>query len=272
LPRRIIIKIPGEHKREEEKRGKTEDERNHEETPVIELKPVESPEVQETTHKLEVEKISPVEGAREVPEETLLESALKNYEAFKKRIEYIMKKDMAFQGMCLKEDITVETIRQIVSRLNDLRKQAAREADHVKEVLKDARHHYLDQLSSMEAEVYWTRLERLDHDSSVPTEKTDEELRKLEKKIVELKNRVGDIDAKIKEVEDIQRRIYEVSSYKMLAERLYEELRKKYMITRGEGGDTILSADIQRLSEEEDLPNEYAVILLWKRIFSKPSM
>jgi len=265
MPKRIIIKKPLGEKREEN------------ETPIIEPvktaeEKAETEQVQERNEEMEATIIPRDEQPLEdIPEATLLESANKSYEAFKKRIEYIIKKDRAFQEMCIDKDITTEAIRSILSKLREERERAVREASQVKEKLEEAKHRYMQQFSEIEAELYWTRLEKITESDRIEPD-VEDELKRMENKLVTLKNKIRELDNWIKELNEIPGTIYEVSTYKEYARMLYEELKKHYIIRYGERADGVLSAEIQKLAQEEDIPREYAIILLRKRVYSQPEL
>ena len=265
MPKKIIIKKPLDTNKKEEN-----------EPPLIEpVKPVydetEAEQVQEKSEEIETIIPKDEQVVEEIPEDTLLESAIKSYEAFKKRIEYIVKKDRAFQEMCIEKDISTETIRRILSKLKEDREQAVKEASQVKEKLEEAKQRYMQQFSEIEAELYWTRLEKITESDRIEPG-VEAELQNMENKLVMLKNKIREIDNWIKELNEIPGTIYEISTYKEHAKRLYEELKKRYMIRYGERAEGVLSAEIQKLAQQENIPREYAVILLLKSIYSQPEV
>ena len=255
--KKIVIRIPSGKEREERPQAT---EKEKEVVPVIE--PIqEAGESKEQQQQQEAEK---EEKGEELAEDVLIESALKNYEAIKMRISYVRKKDMEFQKMCATQDVSPSTIREIVSRLNREREQIVNDSRRIVELLEQAKAQYEEKFSKVEVDLYWTRLEMSMGKTEANEVETNAKITELEQQLVFLKNRIKEIDSMIKEILDLPKTVYKQSTYSELAKKLYEEMRRRYIMSRGDRGESLLSAEIQRIAESEQVPLEYATILLWR--------
>ena len=266
MPRKIIVRVSGEGARKQENQPPSEDMPVIE--PVSEAVETREEQQQEAEPQLEV-------ASEEAPEEALVESAIKHYEALKSNIEYVRKRDFKFQELCIRETVSPRAIREILTRLNELRSKIVNDSRRTLEILEQAKAQLEERFSKVEVDLYWASLElntrQLDEAASSKNdvglkEELEARIPQLRQELSMLRNRIKELEEKIHEVSELPRTINDVTTARELADRILEEVRKSYVLSHGTRAEAMLAADVQRLMERDDIPREYAIILLWKKI------
>lgn len=256
MPKKIVIKpIEEEEKKEEVKEIKEEKEEVKEEEAII------------------VKEIK--EEIKEGPE---LDEIDKAYKEIENKINEIKLRDHVFQKLVRDEDIHPKIIKKILLKWNDLKSQVLEDAKRIREKLIVTKSLIEDEFSKTEEDLYLATIEvntmELKFKEKGETKKVGkiEELEAkiplLRQKLFQLRSKIKDIDEKINFLNDLPKRINELTTSTQIPSELYEELRKRYGAIYGDKWESILKGNIANIAESEGIPREYAVILVWKRLKS----
>ncbi|MDJ0270051.1 MAG: hypothetical protein NXY59_05850 [Aigarchaeota archaeon] len=267
MPRKIIVRVSGEGAKKQESQPPT-----GEDMPVIEpvSEAVETREEQQQEAEPQLEVAS-----EEEPEEALVESAINHYEKLKSDIENVRKRDFKFQELCIRETVPPRAIREILTRLNELRSKIVNDSRRTLEILEQAKAQLEERFSKVEVDLYWASLElntlQLDETASSKgdvglKEELEARIPQLRQELSMLRNRIKELEEKIHEISELPRTINDVTTSRELADRILEEVKKRYVLSHGTRAEAMLTADVQRLMERDNIPREYAIILLWKKI------
>lgn len=158
----------------------------------------------------------------------------------------------------LREDL-IKGIQDAIDRYN-----------HLKTLLEQ-------KFSEIEEELYFNQVEldtmhQLEEQGKPISVSKREELEKI---VPELRERLAEIDGKIKEadkkIETLRRmadNVYETTSYRDLSEKLFDQIIE-VLQGRFENVDEArakIRSQIELVAQREGIPREYAIIYLWRRL------
>jgi len=261
LPKKIVVRIPSEPKKAEP----TVEQPPVEEIPVIEPPPEEPPKTKQIDKPVELGEL-----------EASLENAAKHYEALKANLRLLLMRDKTFQELCRdNQTISLQTIKKILERFNESRMRVVEESRTTLDALAEAKSLLEASFSKKEEELYWANIElntlvieQGAHSRSQVglREELEARIPQFRQELSSLRNRIRELEEKLREVSDLPRVIHENTTYTEIAKDIFEEAKKKYILTYGGKAETMLTADIEKLAQSEKIPREYATILVWKRL------
>jgi hypothetical protein len=268
MPKRIIIKS-GEITEEKE-------------APVIE--PVKTEEKTEDAKSIEaaIEEVSIVktpllEEDREISEAEIdVETA---FEALKKKIEEIKTREKVTQQKFRDQpDMSIAILKKILQKWDLLREEVRKGIAEVIDKCRRLKTMYEARFSRLEEELYFNQIEldtlrELEEQGEPISISKKEELERmvpeLVKELAKTNEKYKEIDAKIEQLKRMNDNIYEVTAYKDLAVKLYEEMATIVQERRGEEALPALRAQIDSIAQREGIPREYATIYVYKKLLKK---
>jgi len=268
MPKRIIIK-GGEITEEKE-------------APVIE--PVKTEEKTEDVKSIKtaIEEVSIVktpllEEDREISETEIdVETA---FEELKKKIEEIKTREKVTQQKFRDQpDMSVAILKKILQKWDLLREEVRKSITEVIDKCRRLKTMYEAKFSRLEEELYFNQIEldtlrELEERGEPISISKKEELEKmvpeLVKELAKTDEKHKEIDAKIEELKRMNNNIYEVTAYKELAVKLFEEMATIVQERRGEEALPALRAQIDSIAQREGIPREYATIYVYKKLLKK---
>jgi RNAse (barnase) inhibitor barstar len=268
MPKKIVVKISGEAKKTEEPQPGKE--------PVPTVEPIEQPKTAEISEEIAtVQEPEPVQ----LTEEDMLEKALKEYDELQQDIQRQREKDKKLQELCVAQEIEPRIIRNILARFLEERKRLIQKAEEVLKILREAKEALESQFAKVEEELIWSSIElntmQMETGKATKSVTMKEELEvriaQLRKELPVLRNRVKAFDEKIRELSDIPKTVVDLTTEKEIANKIFEDVRKKFILMHGPRAEAMLRAEIEKLAQAENLPREYATILVWRRFSASPS-
>lgn len=265
MPRRIVIRT-----REAEEGGK--------EAPIIEPvvegrvqaeKPVEAIDESVLETKPHV-----MEEDKEIREAEI--DAETSYDALRKKIEEIRTREKVTQQKFKDQpDMSISILKKILQKWDVLREEVRRSISEEIEKYKRLKSLYEAKFSRIEEELYFNQIEldtirQLEEQGEPISVSKKEELERmipeLVRELTTIDSKTKEIDARIEQLKQMLNNIYEVTSYKELSSRLFDEMVS--MLEERLGSDTVpkLRAQIDSIAQREGLPREYATIYVWKKL------
>lgn len=255
MPKKIIIKPIDEETKEEKIEEEKKEEEKKEETIIVK-------EIKE-----------------EMKEESIgLEEINKAYEEIENKINEIKLRDHVFQKLVRDEDINPKVIKKILLKWNDLKNQVLDDAKRIREKLIVTKSMIEDEFSKTEEDLYLATIEvntmEIRSKEKGETKKVGkiEELEAkiplLRQKLFQIRSQIKEIDGKINFLNDLPKKINELTTSTQIPSEIYEELRKRYGAIYGDKWEGILKGNIANIAESEGIPKEYAIILVWKKLKS----
>ncbi|MCS7129225.1 MAG: hypothetical protein NZ919_01090 [Candidatus Caldarchaeum sp.] len=203
-----------------------------------------------------------------------LEEALKEYEELMKELDLIRNLDKNVIAYCIKlDDLRPQLVRSIVGRLSEKRTAVLKKSTAVLEKMKAARDSLGSEFAGVEEELIWSSIElntmqleggKADSSRVGLKEELEARIPELRKKLTTLRNRLKMVEDVIKNLSELPRNIVELTSSKEDIAKLFEDAKKRYMITHGQRAEAVLRAEIDRVAQQEAIPREYATLLVWK--------
>ncbi|MEM1946668.1 MAG: hypothetical protein QW614_00895 [Candidatus Caldarchaeum sp.] len=274
MPKKIVLKIRPADKAVETPEVEALPAAQEVETSVVKAEPLREAVQPQPTQQTQA--FQPAQPQQEGVE---LDQALQLYEELMKEIERLKNLDKNFIAYCLKhEDLRPQTIRSILSRMTEKRKEVLVRAEGVLEKLKSARDALGAEFAETEEELIWSSLElntmQLEGEKSSEKnvglkEELEARIPELRRKLTNLRNRLKTVDDMVKRLSDLPRTIAEMTSNKEEVSKLFEEVKKRYLLTHGPKGESVLRAEIERIAQQEAIPREYATLLLWRSVVSR---
>lgn len=259
MPKKIILRIKPPSPQQQE--GEPEIE-------AVPTQPAEEQVVETTSEPASVEK------KEQSPLDTL-DQATQMYDELMKEIEHVKNLDKSFMLYCIRSDeLRAQRIRSILSRLAEKRNSLLEKSGSVLEKLKTARETIGSEFAQVEEELIWSSIElntmQLEGDKGGKNVGLKEELEaripELRKKLAALRNRLKTFDEMIKQLNELPRNIVDMTSNKEDAAKLFEEIKKKLMLSHGARAEAVARAEIEKIAQQESIPREYATVLLWKML------
>ncbi|MEM2333646.1 MAG: hypothetical protein QXR26_03025 [Candidatus Caldarchaeum sp.] len=241
---------------------------------------VEALPVQQDVEVPVVKEEPPQEQAQPQPQQEGgdLDEALQLYDEVMKEVERLRNIDKNFIAYCMKlDELRPQLIRSILSRLAERRRAVLVKSENVLEKLKRARDALGSEFAEVEEELIWSSIElnTMQLEGDKPNAKNvglKEELEaripELRKKLTSIRNRLKTVDDMIKQLSDLPRTITDLTSSKEEVAKLFEDVKKRYMLTHGPRAESVLRAEIERVAQQEAIPREYATLLVWKSVMS----
>ncbi|MEM2035626.1 MAG: hypothetical protein QXL42_05715, partial [Candidatus Caldarchaeum sp.] len=248
LPKKIVLKIKQEH-------------------PEVEPAPQQAVEVPAVA---EPEPAPP----QQAPPPGDLEEALKQYQDLMKELELIKNLDKNFIAYCVKlEDLRPNLIRSILGRLSAKRNALLEKSAAVLESMKAVRDSLGSEFAEVEEELIWSSIElntmqlegsKADAVKVGLKEELEAKIPELRKKLTNLRNRLKMVEDVVKQLSELPRNIVELTTSKEDIAKLFEDAKKRYILTHGQRAEAVLRAEIDRVAQQEAIPREYATLLVWK--------
>ncbi|MEM1940430.1 MAG: hypothetical protein QXS96_06700 [Candidatus Caldarchaeum sp.] len=259
---------------------------------VLRIKP--SPQKPETSPDIEVVPPPPQQEEQPVKEVSLkpveepvqqqpvgdeLDEALKMYDELMREIERLRGLDRNFMLYCIKmEELRPQLVRNILSRLAEKRNALLEKSGEVLERLRAAKEALGSEFAQVEEELIWSSIElntmQLEKDSGSDKgvgirEELEAKIPELRKKLASLRNRLKMVEEMVKQLSDLPRNIADITTNKEEPAKLFEEIKKKYILSHGQRAEAVARAEIEKIAQQESIPREYAVILLWKSLANR---
>lgn len=215
----------------------------------------------------------------EVSEVRSFDDVMKDYESIMSKIQDIKLREQIFQKMFMEQDISIPTVKKILSKWNEMRDELIKECEPLKEKLEALKSKLEADFSRIEADLYMSivELDAIKHKEGQNIPVSQKEITDLETRITvlrqelsEKKKNIKELESKIKELTDLPKKIYALTSYTEIANKLYQELKERYGARFGPKPDEALQKSIEMMMQNEGIPREYAIILIWKRLSSSP--
>jgi chromosome segregation ATPase len=265
LPKKIVLKIkqPGQQQERPEVEAPLSQKEEQAEPvvgEVVEPPPTEKPAVQQPPE--------PVDDA--------LSEAMLRYEELMNEVEHIKQLDRNFMLYCIKmEELRPQLIRSILSRLAEKRNALLSKVDAVMEKIREARDTLGSEFAETEEELIWASIElntmQLEQaKKGVKDVGLKEELEaripELRKRLTTLRNRLKSLEEILRRLSELPKNVVELTSSREEAEKLFEDAKKRLMLTHGARAEAVLRAEVERIAQQESIPRDYAVLLFWKSL------
>ncbi|MEM4190145.1 MAG: hypothetical protein QW544_06505, partial [Candidatus Caldarchaeum sp.] len=205
-----------------------------------------------------------------------LDEVLRLYDEVMKEIDRLKILDKNFIEYCKKlEELRPQLIRSILSRLSQRRNAVLEKSANVLEKLKGAKDALGAEFAEVEEELIWSSIElntmqleggRSEEKNVGLKEELEARIPELRKKLTSIRNRLKMVDDMVKQLTDLPRTIVEMTSNKDEVAKLFEDVKKRYILTHGPRAESVLRAEIERVAQQEAIPREYATLLVWKAV------
>ena len=258
MPKRVVIK---------------DSDIEEEAEPVIE--PVE--EAEETTTEISIS-----EAEEEKSEDRELEAAVAEaeaaYELVTSKAEEIRVREQVTQKRFLEhEEMSIGILKKLLQKWDALREELIKAIQDAIDRYNHLRSIFEQKFSSIEEELYFNQVEldtmrQLEEQGRPISVSKKEELERLipelREKLAEIDRKIREIDAKIDQLRRMADNVYETTSYRELAERVFEQILGVLQNRYGdiEEARVKIRSQIEFIAQREGIPREYATIYLWKRL------
>ena len=257
MPKRVVIKGPSD----EEEEGKKE----------LIIEPVEE------TVKEEVEEAvarPPISEKERILEEASVEAEAA-YETVMDKIDELKIREKVTQQRFMQHpDMTLSILKKLIQKWDTFREDLIKNIQEALEKYERLKSLLEERFSSIEEELYENQVEldvlhqREEQGKPISVSKKEE----LENVIPALREKMAEIDRKIKEIEKrmdelrhIADNIYDETSYKELSEKLLGQIIEAGYSRWDEEADMRVRYLIGEIAQREGIPREYATIYLWKQ-------
>lgn len=263
-PRKIILRIRQPAQQEQELKALPS-----QQTHQVEQEPL----VSEVVGLVPDDKTEPTPSPNHVDD--ALDEAMLIYEELMNEVEHIKQFDKNLMDYCKENNVRLRVIKGLLSRLAERRNALVSKAEAVLEKLKEIRDNIGLEFAEIEEELVWASIEvntlQLERGKvAVKNVRLKEELeariRMLRENLTTLYNKLKTLERMIRQVSNISKNVREITSNKEEAEKLFEDVKKQYLLTHGPNAEAILRAEVERIAQQESIPREYAVLLVWKSI------
>lgn len=258
MPKRVIIK-------DVDSEGEVE--------PVIE--PVEEAE------EAPVE-FPPIEGEKREAGDRELEAAIVDaeaaYELVLSKAEEIKVREQVTQKRFLEsEEMSISILKKLIQKWDVMRDELIKYVHDAVDRYNRLRGMLEQRFSAIEEELYFNQVEldtiyQLEEQGKPISISKKEELEKLipelREKLVEITQRIKEVDAKIDQLRKMADNVYEMTSYKDLSEKLFDQIvvTLQHRYSDIDEARAKIRSQIEFLAQREGIPKEYAAIYLWKRL------
>lgn len=262
MPKRIIIKG-----------GEVAEEKEGEETPIIEPVKVEG-KIEASIEEISLVKPVSLEEDKEISEAEI--DAETASDALKKRVEEVKTREKVTQVKFRDQpDMSIAILKKILQKWDQLREEVRKNVAETIEKYRRLKVMYEARFSKLEEELYFNQIEldtlrELEEQGEPISVSKKEELEKmvpeLIKEIAKTDEKLKEIDARMEQLKRMGDNIYEVTAYKELAAKLFEEMAAIVQERRGDEALPALRAQIDSIAQREGIPREYATIYVWKKL------
>ncbi len=262
MPKRIIIKG-----------GEVTEEKVEKETPIIEPVRIEE-KIETPVEEISIVKPVSLEEDKEISEAEI--DAETAFDALKKKIEEVKTREKVTQVKFRDQaDMSIAILKKILQKWDQLRDEVRKSVAETIEKYRRLKVMYEARFSRLEEDLYFNQIEldtlrELEEQGEPISVSKKEELEKmvpeLVKEIAKTDEKLKEIDARIEQLKKMSDNIYEVTAYKELATKLFEEMAAIVQERRGEEALPALRAQIDSIAQREGIPREYATIYVWKKL------
>jgi ABC-type transporter Mla subunit MlaD len=263
--KRVIIRRRPTEGQEEQEPQVTLDSTQLKETFIEAQQPVQ-PQATETGDT-EVEAI--LVRARDV-----YEDALQRFNEFFSRIERLRERDRSIQSayMKMEELVRLAVVKKKLDELNDERSAILASAGPAEQKLTQAMAELESVVSDLEQLLFdkLVELEELSaaRSSGAPAgpevRAVEEACNRIRSEIAKTRGLIEDLRKKVQALRDLPKTIYRMTTYRDLAEEYYKQLKSQKGIDEAR-----LEEHLKKVMQEEQVPWEYAVLYLYKRLMKR---
>ncbi|MDW8021095.1 MAG: hypothetical protein RMI78_00470 [Nitrososphaerota archaeon] len=245
-----------------------------------EAEPVIEP-VEEKVEEVSVELPTP-EAGEPKSEDRELEAAIVDaeaaYELVISKAEEIRVREQVTQKRFLESDeMNISILKKLIQKWDAMRDELMKNIRDAIDRYNHLRTIFEQKFSLIEEELYFNQVEldtiyQLEEQGKPISVSKKEELEKLipelREKLVEITQRIKEIDAKIDQLRKMTEGVYETTSYKDFSERLFDQIVNtlQHRYADIEEARVKIRSQIEFLAQREGIPKEYATIYLWKRL------
>ncbi|MDJ0273603.1 MAG: hypothetical protein QXP81_00440 [Nitrososphaerota archaeon] len=234
---------------------------------VLEPQPQEQPQTEQTT---DVELEAALRRAREVYDE-----AVQRYNEFVSRLERLRERDRSVQSAYMKSEevFRLAVVKRKLDELNAERSALLTAAGPVEQRLTQAIADLESVVSDLE-QMLFDRLVDLEElnamrGSGVAVNDSDvriveEECNRIRSEIARTRSRIDELRKKVEVLRSLPRTIYKITTHSELAEEYYRQLKSQRNIDEAK-----LEEHVKKIMQEEQVPWEYAVLYLYKRLMKR---
>lgn len=261
MPKRIIIK----------------DSDLEEAEPVIE--PIEEAEKPvEASIEAEIKEAEITEEREDVMLEKAIADADAAYELVLGKIEEVRVREEVTQKKFLDDPgMSLVILKKLIQRWDSMREELTRYIDDAIERYRKLAELLEEKFSSIEEEVYFNQVEldtimQLESQGKPISVSKKEELEnlipRLREKLAQIDKKIKEVEGRIEELRRMRENVYEATSYKGLADNIFTQivnsLQTKY--ESPEEAAVKIRSQIEIIAQREGIPREYATLYLWKRL------
>ncbi|MDT7968279.1 MAG: hypothetical protein RQ949_03310 [Candidatus Calditenuis sp.] len=264
--KRIIIRRRPAEGQEEQEPPVALDPSQLKETFIEAQQPAVQPQATET-RDMEVEAV--FMRARNV-----YEDAVQRFNDFFSRIERLRDRDRSIQNAYIKaEDVTrLTVVKKKLDEMNDERSAILASAGPVEQKLTQAMAELESVVSDLE-QLLFDKLVELEEMSAARSSgapvgpeirAVEEACNRIRSEIARTRGLIEDLRKKVQALRDLPKTIYRMTTYRDLAEEYYKQLKSQKGIDEAR-----LEEHLKKVMQEEQVPWEYAVLYLYKRLMKR---
>ncbi|MCD6420885.1 MAG: hypothetical protein J7L17_00550 [Thaumarchaeota archaeon] len=242
-----------------------------------EAEPVVEP-VEEAVGEVSEEAVAEAERGVEAELEKATADAEAAYELVMGKVEEIKIREQVTQKKFLEDQgMSLGILKKLLQRWDSLRDELIGYINDAIEKHRRLREVLEREFSGVEEELYFNQVEldtmiQLEAQGRPISVSKKEELEnlvpKLRERLVELDKKIKEVDARIDELRRMSENIYDYTSYKDLTEAIFgqlvEALQGRYASL--EEARAKIRSQVELIAQREGIPKEYAVIYLWRRL------
>jgi chromosome segregation ATPase len=202
------------------------------------------------------------------------EDAVQRFNDFFSRIERLRDRDRSIQNAYIKaEDVTrLTVVKKKLDELNDERSAILASAGPVEQKLTQAMAELESVVSDLE-QLLFDKLVELEEMSAARSSgapvgpeirAVEEACNRIRSEIARTRGLIEDLRKKVQALRDLPKTIYRMTTYRDLAEEYYKQLKSQKSIDEAR-----LEEHLKKVMQEEQVPWEYAVLYLYKKLKSR---
>lgn len=203
------------------------------------------------------------------------EDAVQRYNDLLSRIERLREKDRSIQSAYMKADdiMRLTVVKRKLDELNVERSNLLTAAGPVEQKLTQAMTDLESIVSDLE-QLLFDRLVELEEmnaarGSGAPVQgpeirAVEEACNRIRSGIAWTREQINELRKKVQALRDLPRTIYRMTTYREMAEEYYRQLKSQRNID-----ETRLEEHLKKVMQEEQVPWEYAVLYLYKRLMKR---
>jgi chromosome segregation ATPase len=202
------------------------------------------------------------------------EDAVQRYNEFFSRIERLRERDRSVQSAYMKvEDLVrLSVVKKKLDELNDERSAMLASAGPVEQKLTQAMADLESVVSDLE-QLLFDKLVELEEMSAARSSgapagpevrAVEEACNRIRSEIAKTRGLIEDLRKKVQALRDLPKTIYRMTTYRDLAEEYYKQLKSQKNIDEAR-----LEEHLKKVMQEEQVPWEYAVLYLYKRLMKR---